>query len=246
MGHLETSTLLFPPESANLLSGSALSTFHGSLSSHSCCNFDRSCQASERLAGFPRHLPYDLTASTRAHPQSKRGSSPSARSSCSPSSASLSCTSGRLPLAVSREPETGLAPSGAVPLAGRCEKRALVQAPARWLGRPGMVRSERCRVPEPGAASERQRSRACQRLEGDSGRSVLPPSRELTPRHAGRVQGAATAEDTGRPAVSVAGSSGREGPAQKITRTLNEGPVPCGTFRVTRAPPPQPLSPADH
>lgn len=73
----------------------------------------------------------------------------------------LCCTSGRLPLAVSRERETGLAPSGAAPLAGRCEKRALVQAPARWLGRPGMVRSERCRVPEPGAASERQRSRAC-------------------------------------------------------------------------------------
>ena len=59
-----------------------------------------------------------------------------------------------LPLA--REPEMGLAPSRAAPLAGRCEKRALVQAPARWLGRPGTVRSQRCRVPEPSAASERQ------------------------------------------------------------------------------------------
>ena len=90
-----------------------------------------------------------------------------------------------LPLA--REPGTGLAPSGAAPLASRCEKRALVQAPARWLGLPRTVRSQRCRVPEPGAASERQRSRALPgagRRGGDSDgaldswRSVPPPRQD--------------------------------------------------------------------
>ena len=74
-----------------------------------------------------------------------------------------------------------------LPLAGRCEKRALVQAPARWLGLPRTVRSQRCRVPEPGAASERQRSRALPgagRRGGDSDgaldswRSVPPPRQD--------------------------------------------------------------------
>lgn len=90
-------------------------------------------------------------------------------------------------LLLAREPGMGLAPSGAAPLAGRCEKRALVQAPARWLGCPRTVRSQRCRVPEPGAASERQRSRALPgagRRGGDSDgaldswRSVPPPRQD--------------------------------------------------------------------
>ena len=78
-----------------------------------------------------------------------------------------------LPLA--REPGTGLAPSWAAPPAGRCEKRALVQAPARWLGRPRTVRSQRCRVPEPGAASERQRSRALPGAGRGGGKTQMVP-----------------------------------------------------------------------